>query len=584
MTTETEHQHIDASDSLRVKALIKASFLAMGADIFLGLLKYILSIITGNVVLVADALHSGADFAVSLVVLLSILVKYVFQGSRHARHTEALVAFLISLLLIFGSFQMFRYVWANASETFRLTPDIPLVIAFAGISVVLFITLKMSEFKKRTGKKYQSDAFSAEGDHTFSDFLSSLSVWVTLLLGYFGIHIERVITFLIGIMVLNIGVKLFYRSIKTFGIKLKFLSIIIDKLHTDVINRLRAIKEQCRRITNKLNLTFLLLPGVVVNKMSTWVFFNILLILFLYFGTGFYKVRSYQTGLELLFGRVIEKNEPGLHYHLPKPVGNALMVDTSPIIRLESGFRTDMNNKEKEPDMYLWENMHNEGKYTKVPEEALAIAGDENLIDVNFLCYYKITDPVQYALNIENAHETLRSLFVYEIHSICAQYSLDDLLSSKREKIQALLLTRMNHTANTLKMGVDIRKVNLQEAHPPVEVIPQYRNISSAREKMEEIIHQASAYANDLIPRSRGESTAIVLNSKAYAEEKLNNAQGETESFMLRQQNFSKYEAVQKARIWWETTEKLLKDKVLYILPSKAERRFVKGEENRAKR
>ena len=88
-------------------------------------------------------------------------------------------------------------------------------------SVVLLITLKMSDFKKRTGRKYQSDAFSAEGDHTFSDFLSSVSVWITLLLGYFGIHIERYITFLIGIMVLNIGIKLFFRSIKTFGIKIQ---------------------------------------------------------------------------------------------------------------------------------------------------------------------------------------------------------------------------------------------------------------------------------------------------------------------------------------------------------------------------
>ena len=70
----------------------------------------------------------------------------------------------------------------------------------------------------------------------------------------------------------------------------------------------------------------------------------------------------------------------------------------------------------------------------------------------------------------------------------------------------------------------------------------------------------------------------MILDSKAYADEKLTNAQGETESYMLRQNNFTKYRAVQKARIWWETTEKVLKDKVLYVLPSKAERRFSKNE------
>jgi membrane protease subunit HflK len=574
----------EESDSQRVKGLIKASFLAMGVDVLLISIKYSLAYLTENAVLLADALHSCADFAVSFVVLLSILVKYTFQGSKRARHAEALVAFLISLLLLFGSYEMFLYVWNNDSSKFILITDIPLIIAFTGISIVLLITLKMSEYKRRIGEKYNSDAFSAEGVHTFSDFLSSMSVWITLLMGYFGIHIERMITFLIGIAVLNIGLRLLYRSLITFGIRFRLLSIIIDKVHTDVIKRLRHIKEQSSRVVEKGHLKILLLPGLIIRQMKSWVCFNIFLILFLYFGTGFYKVLPYQTGLEQLFGKVVEKNPPGLHFHLPKPLGNALLVDTSAMISLESGFRTDMNYKGKEPDMYLWENMHNEGKYSKVPEEALAIAGDENLIDINFICYYLITDPVQYALNIKNAHETLRNLFVYEIHSICGQYSLDDLLSSERSRIQEQLLSRMKYTANNLAMGVDIRKIYLQEAHPPIEVIPQYRNISSAREKKDEIIHQASAYSNDLVPRSRGEAMAMILDSKAYADEELNNAQGETESYMLRQQNFIKYRAIQKVRLWWETTERILKDKVMYILPSKAERRFLKNEEEKTRR
>jgi membrane protease subunit HflK len=574
----------EESDSQRVKGLIKASFLAMGVDILLVSIKYSLAYLTKNAVLLADALHSGADFAVSFIVLLSILVKYTFQGSKRARNAEALVAFLISLLLLFGSYEMFLYVWNNDSSKFILSADIPLIIAFTGISIVLLITLRMSQYKKRIGEKYDSDAFSAEGDHTFSDFLSSASVWITLLLGYFGIHIARVITFLIGVAVLHIGIRLFYRSLKTFGIEFRLLSKITDKIHTDIINRLRNIKEQYARFLEKLHFKALFLPGLITKKMRAWICLNIFLILFLYVGTGFYVVLPYQTGLELLFGKVIEKNGPGLHFHLPKPLGNALAIDTSAMIRLESGFRTDMNYTGKEPEMYLWENMHNQGMYTKVPEEALSIAGDENLIDVNFICYYLITDPVQYALNIENAHETLRNLFVYEIHAICGQYSLDDLLTSERSKMQQQLLSRMKHTTNTLSLGVDIQRVYLQEVHPPIEVIPQYRNISSAREKKDEIIHKASAYSNDLVPRSRGEATAMILDSKAYADEKLNNAQGETESYRLRERYFSKYKAVQESRLWWETTEKVLKDKVLYILPSKAERRFSENEEKKMKR
>ncbi|MBN2418229.1 MAG: protease modulator HflK family protein, partial [Deltaproteobacteria bacterium] len=432
--------------------------------------------------------------------------------------------------------------------------------------------------------KYDSDAFSAEGVHTFSDFLSSVSVWITLLLGYFGVHIERVITFLIGIVVLNIGIRLFFRSLKKFGLRFGFFSRIADKIHADIIDRIHKIKAKSHRVIEKLDLKVLLLPALILKKMKIWVCFNLILIALLYLGTGIYIVLPYQTGLELLFGKVVEKNPPGLHFHLPKPMGNRFLVDTSAMIRLESGFRTDMAYNGAEPDMYLWENMHNQGRYTKVLDEALAIAGDENLVDINFICYYLITDPVQYALDIENAHETLRSLFVHEIHMICGRYSLDDLLTAERSEIQGQLLSRMRHTVKNLSMGVNIQKVYLQEVHPPVEVVPEYRYISSAKEKKDEIIHQASAYSNDLVPRSRGQAVNMILGSKAYADERMNNAKGETESYMLREQNFTKYMGIQKTRMWWETVERVLKDKALYILPSKAQRRFAKNDDNKVKR
>ncbi|MBN2419697.1 MAG: cation transporter, partial [Deltaproteobacteria bacterium] len=111
------------TDSQRVKGLVRASFLAMGVDILLISIKYSLAYLTQNAVLLADALHSGADFAVSFVVLLSILVKYIFHGSRRARSAEAFVAFLISLLLIFGSYEMFLYVWKSDSSRFILISD-----------------------------------------------------------------------------------------------------------------------------------------------------------------------------------------------------------------------------------------------------------------------------------------------------------------------------------------------------------------------------------------------------------------------------------------------------------------------------
>ena len=49
--------------------------------------------------------------------------------------------------------------------------------------------------------------------HTYSDFFTSFGVWLTLLLGYFSIHIERVMTFIVGIFILRIGINMFVKAI-----------------------------------------------------------------------------------------------------------------------------------------------------------------------------------------------------------------------------------------------------------------------------------------------------------------------------------------------------------------------------------
>ncbi len=560
-------------DIPRFRALMKASFIAIGVDLFLILFKYVLAKISGSAVLLADALHSGGDLAVSLTVLISIIVNYSFSDSKWAKKAEAFTALLISSLLMAGSLRMIWQFLTDAPGIFLLTPGIPLVIAFAGISVVIGITFKMSLYKKKIGKTYDSIAFSAEGDHTFSDFLTTFGVWITLLLGYFSIHIERAMALGIGFIVFYIGARLFLNALQLFKFKLTFFSRFSFIFPESFFAGIRKLRERIARlyamVTKKLYFPVDLLSG----KKRQVIWLNIILILLLYAGTGFYKVQPCQTGVELLFGKVVEQNLPGPHYHFPAPFGGVIRVDTGVLARLESGFRTDINFTGVEPEVYLWEYTHKGGKYVKVPEEAMTLTGDENFADVNFLCYYRITDPVTYALNCQDAHETLRSLFTHKIHSTIGHYSLDMLLTSARNKVQEELFFKMKKAVEGLPLGVDIKNVYMQEAHPPLDVIRQYRAVSSARETKDKIIHLANAYANNQLPRSKGEAEAMLLKANAYALEKVLVAKGEAVNFSLKHRSFDQYDVVHKIRLWWETVEKVYKDKTVYILPGKANRR-----------
>ena len=577
---ETSNQ--PESSSVRFKALVNASFLAIGADIFLVLLKYFLSKITGSALLTADALHSGGDLAITLTVLTSIIVNHSFKKNKWAKHAEGIVALLISFVLIFGSFKVIFDVFEKEGVRYSLTSGIPLVIAFLGISIACAIAISMSHFKIKVGEKHNSIAFIAEGMHTYSDFFTSFGVWLTLFLGYFSIHIERVMTFIVGIFILRIGIKILIKAISFFNLPELLSSYSKKKLSKEAQKSIKEIWERFVQVFKKIGSTItqkIFFPDdwILKNKKKL-IFSNIFLVIILYIGTGFYNILPFQTGVKLLFGEVVDMNPPGLHFHLPKPFGNVIKVDTQVIARVESGFRTNWNYEGAEPEAYLWEFTHTEGRFSKAPEEAIALTGDENLVDTNFLCYYRIIDPIKYALNCENSHEIIRSLFCYEIHTVLAHYNLDALLTSDRGKIQRELIRNMKEEVKIIPVGVEILNVFMREAHPPIEVVPEYRAVASAREQKNEIIHKANAYANDLLPRSRGNAETDILQSYAFAAEKVNIAKGETKSFLLKNRNFSKYKSVNKIRLWWETVERAFKDKFIYILPIKTKRRIYSSE------
>jgi len=49
--------------------------------------------------------------------------------------------------------------------------------------------------------------------HTYSDFFTFFGFWLTLLLGYFSIHVERMMAFIVGVFILRIGIKILIKAI-----------------------------------------------------------------------------------------------------------------------------------------------------------------------------------------------------------------------------------------------------------------------------------------------------------------------------------------------------------------------------------
>ena len=77
---------------------------------------------------------------------------------------------------------------------------------------------------------------------------------------------------------------------------------------------------------------------------------------------------------------------------------------------------------------------------------------------------------------------------------------------------------------------------------------------------MERSKNEAEAYANDVIPRARGEAAKIMQAAEAYKQQVVAQAEGEASRFISIYEEYAKAKEVTQERMYLETMEKVLAD------------------------
>ena len=72
--------------------------------------------------------------------------------------------------------------------------------------------------------------------------------------------------------------------------------------------------------------------------------------------------------------------------------------------------------------------------------------------------------------------------------------------------------------------------------------------------------NEAEAYANDVIPRARGEAQKILQAAEAYKNQVVAKAEGEASRFISIYDEYAKAKEVTQERMYLETMEKVLAD------------------------
>ena len=270
----------------------------------------------------------------------------------------------------------------------------------------------------------------------------------------------------------------------------------------------------------------------------------IILAIIVWLATGIFIIDPEEQGVIKRFGEVTEVVGPGPHYHLPSPIETVQIAPVTAVRRLEIGFRTIQ--------------LGPPAKYRRVLKESLMLTGDENIIDVQFIVQYRISNLENYLYSLTNPDVTVRSAAESAMREVIGDSSVTEALTVGKGIIEDTTALLLQQTMNSYKGGIKIENVKLQDVHPPDAVKEAFKDVVSAREDREKMINDAEGYRNNLVPKARGEAAQLVNSAKAYAKEKVLVATGESERFNLVYEEYKKAKDITRERILLETMASIL--------------------------
>lgn len=475
----------------------KALLIAIGANLFLVALKFLLAGVSGSMALQMSGWHSVQGLFVSLAVFAGLVLSHKEESrlTRGISRIENMVALLISLFVFYLAYKMFNMMTNPHAPMLTNVPIVTLG-AILGASICYL----MARFKMYVGKATKSPGLVADGYHCRIHVVMEISVIIGLAGYMIGFtNLDMLAAVVVTLFVLYTGIQLFTRAL---------VSLTSKKVSADY---------SCHATGG----------GLKLGRPKTA--FSLAVIgLLAYFSTGFYTIEYDERGIVRRFGQQIRSEvTPGLHYRLPWPVDAVDRVATDDIRKLET-------------------------------EPFLILTGDENLIQANVAAHYQIKNASNFLYHLEDPEKIVKDATRSALRQVIGEMDIDSTLSSAKSQVVDRTQQLTQASLDDWNSGIRIVGIQLLEADPPSEVMEAFRDVASAREDRETYINQALAYQDSTIPEARGKAEKIIMTAEGFKAERINNARGEAYRFSRQHAEHDNARQVTETRLYVEAMEKIL--------------------------
>ena len=242
----------------------------------------------------------------------------------------------------------------------------------------------------------------------------------------------------------------------------------------------------------------------------------IALVIFLGF-KSFYTIDEQERGVVLQLGKYNRTLDPGLRFVIPV-VEKVIPVNV-----------TNVRNAELKQEM---------------------LTQDENVVQVELNVQYTVSDPVAFALRVEDPERSLQHAAESALRHEVGSTDLNPILTAGRAVLAENARTRLQSFMDSYDTGVNVSIVNVKEARAPAAVQSAFDDVQKANLDKERYVNEAEAYANTVVPEARGKSQRMLEEANAYKEQVISQAQGEADRFKKLLVEYKKAPEVTRDRLY----------------------------------
>ena len=183
---------------------------------------------------------------------------------------------------------------------------------------------------------------------------------------------------------------------------------------------------------------------------------------------------------------------------------------------------------------------------------------DQNIIDIEITVQYQVGDAENFFFNMRSPISTLAAASESALRQHVGRSTMNYVFGDGREDIAVSTQETLQEVLDSYKSGLNVVRVNMQEAKPPEPVKASFDDVTQSKEDEVKLRNQAQAYRNEIIPSARGKSAQMLEEANAYKQEVVARAEGDAQRFTKLYAEYRKAPGVTRDRIYIESVESVL--------------------------